>query len=102
MSKKVTLPVSPGEEGAVVKDGDCGLMIVCEGVESPLMEEVPGGERSGKGQKVQSLSYKGLYIKMCSSNSVLNSLHTEIVCTSAIITAKINIICLRVKVSSIA
>ena len=40
----MTFPVSPGEEGAVVKDGDCGLGGVCGGVESPVMEEVPGSE----------------------------------------------------------
>ena len=102
MSEKVTLPVSAGEEGAVVKDRDCGLGSVCGGVESPVMEEVPGGERSGKGQKVQPLSYKGLYVKVCASNSVLSSLHAEIVCTSVIINAGINIICLRVSVSSVA
>ena len=32
----------------------------------------------------------------------INSLHVEIVCMSVIINAEINVICLRVKVSSIA
>ena len=35
-------------------------------------------------------------------NKTFNSLHAEIVCTTAIINAEINVICLRVKVSSVA
>ena len=35
-------------------------------------------------------------------SKTFNSLHTEIVCTSAIINAEINVICLKAKVSSVA
>ena len=44
MSKKMTLPVSVGEEGGAVKDGECGLGGMSgRRVESPVMEECPGG-----------------------------------------------------------
>ena len=47
MSEKVTLPVSAGEEGGAVKDGECGLGGMSGGrVESPVMEECPRGGSS--------------------------------------------------------
>ena len=45
----MSLPASAGEERGVVKEGNCGLGGVSGGgVESPVMEEVPGGEGSGE------------------------------------------------------
>ena len=48
-----------------------------------------------------SLSRLGIHMH-CIYTRGINSLHAEIVCTSAIINAEINVICLRVKVSSVA
>ena len=46
-SDKVSLPVSAGEEGGVVKEGNCGLGGMSgKGVESPVMEEGRAGEES--------------------------------------------------------
>ena len=55
-SEKVSLPVSAGEEGGAVKEGNCGLGGMSgRGVESPVMEEgIAGGGSVETGSTMMS------------------------------------------------